>query len=75
MAVQGHWTGLRIELVEKEFIGHRETGVPEGSDQKITLAAKWIAECITEQEEAGRPEKPAGDGAWWTEPDWQQDSL
>ena len=25
---RGHWTGLRIELVEKEFIGHRETGNP-----------------------------------------------
>ena len=25
---RGHWTGLRIELVGKEFIRHRETGNP-----------------------------------------------
>lgn len=65
---------LRIELVEKEFIGLQRDRESWGLWPESALAAKWIAECITEQEGGWKTrEKPAGDGAWWT--GGQQDSF
>lgn len=69
---KGHWTGLRIELVEKGVHRTERQGIPEGSDQRIALLLSGLQSVLQSKREAKTRETQR-----WTVdgPDWQQDSL